>query len=202
MLNLPKATELNRPLSKKSIYEKFKLNTAAKDKFDADIRRLAIVGEVSPATVNIDAGTEIAAFYVVLVSLKTADYDEKNIGLIAKLIPQNLLLVLEHEGKAQLAVWRTKLLQTEWKPLAEHAVSLQGLNLDIVWQNIIVRIGGITLAQGNTLDEQIQANAERERIEKRIAQLERQARSEKQPRRKWELVEETKKLKNHMEVHD
>jgi hypothetical protein len=199
MLNLPKSTEMNRPLSKKSIYEKFKLNTAAKERFDADIRRLAIVGEVSPATVNIGAGSEVTSFYVVHIALKTADYDAKNIGLIAKLIPQNLLFVLEYEGKAQLAVWRTKLLKTEWKPLAEHGLSLQGLNLDVVWQNIIVQVGGITLEQDNSLDEQIQVNAERERITKKIEQLERQAWAEKQPKKKFELAGEIQRLKSEME---
>ncbi|HRT83005.1 MAG TPA: DUF4391 domain-containing protein, partial [Oscillospiraceae bacterium] len=49
MLGLPKSTELHRPLPKKTIYEKFQLNTAAKEKIDADISRLTIVNEISSA---------------------------------------------------------------------------------------------------------------------------------------------------------
>jgi hypothetical protein len=41
MLGLPKATEMNRLLPKKTIYEKFKLNTVERQRFDGDIRRLA-----------------------------------------------------------------------------------------------------------------------------------------------------------------
>lgn len=202
MLGLPKSTELNRPLPKKSIYEKFKLNTAAKDKFDADIKRLIIVDEVSPLSVNIEAGDEVSSFYVVLISLKTAEYDERNIGLIAKLIPQKLLFVLEYEGKAQLAVWHTKLMTTAWKSVDEHSVSLKGLNLDNVWQNIIIQTGGLELEEGNTIDEQIMTNAKREQITKKIEQLERQVRSEKQPKKKFELIQEIRRLSSECGVRN
>jgi hypothetical protein len=66
----------------------------------------------------------------------------------------------------------------------------------------IVLIGGVTIAEGNTLDEQIAADEERAKTLRRIEQLEKKARTEKQPRRKWELAEEVKKLKNTTEVHD
>jgi hypothetical protein len=64
-----------------------------------------------------------------------------------------------------------------------------------------VQIGGITVAEGNTLDEQIVADEEREKFMRRVEQLEKQARTEKQPRRKWELAEEVKRLKQQMEAH-
>ena len=40
MLGLPKSTEMNKQLPKKAIYAKFQMNTAAKDKVDADISRM------------------------------------------------------------------------------------------------------------------------------------------------------------------
>ena len=54
MLGLPKATELSRQLPKKAIYAKFSMNTAAKNRFDADISRITIVNEISPSTVAIN----------------------------------------------------------------------------------------------------------------------------------------------------
>lgn len=195
MYGLPQAAELNRPLPKKSIFAKFNLNTADRAKFDADIRRLAIVGEISPMTTNIAAGENVAAFYIIQVSLRTQYYDKKNIALLAKLIEQNMLFVLEYEGKARLAVFRARLLQSEWVPLEELAITLSGLNLDAVWENIIIQIGGVQIEQGNTLDEQLAIDEERAKLKRKIDQLERQARREKQPRRKFELVQEVKQLK-------
>lgn len=58
-----------------------------------------------------------------------------------------------------------------------------------------MQIGGITIDQGNTLDEQIAADEYRQKIEKEIAKLEKQARAEKQPKKKFELVQRVKALK-------
>jgi hypothetical protein len=198
MYGLPQATELYRQLPKKSIFAKFKLNAADRAKFDEDIRRLVITGEISPVTTNIPVGEKVASFYVIQVNLRTPDYDLKNIVLLARLIEQKMLYVLECEGKARLAVYRTKLLQSEWVPLEELTITLSGLNLDAVWENIIIQIGGVEMEQGNTLDEQLRIDEERAKLKRKIEQLERKARIEKQPRRKFELVQEVNKLKNEL----
>ena len=57
------------------------------------------------------------------------------------------------------------------------------------------QIGGITIDQGNTLDEQIVADEHRQKIEKEIAKLEKQVRTEKQPKKKFELEQRVKALK-------
>lgn len=195
MFGLPEKTELNKQLPKKAIYTKFSMNNTQKEKFDADISRIVIVNEISPATVNIAAGKEVSSFYVLLLSLKRTDYDTKTIELITKLIPQKMLLVLEYEGKACLAVWRTKLISTDWQSLDIINVSISGLDLDAVWDNAIMQIGGITVADGNTLDEQIAVNTEREKLLKEIERLEKKARAENQPKKKFEMVQQIKKFK-------
>jgi len=197
MLGLPKATEMNRPLPKKAIFDRFKPSPADRQRFDTEIRRLAIVHELSPATTNIAAGESVGAFYVVLVSLRGTEYDKRNLLLLAKLIDQNMLFVLEHEGMARLAACRAgKVVQSGSKPLDEWNIHLTGLNLEAVWENIITQIGDVEITEGKTLDQQLAADEERGKLLKKIERLEKQARSEKQPRRKWELVEEVQKLKN------
>lgn len=73
------------------------------------------------------------------------------------------------------------------------------MTLDKVWENIVVDIGGVSIADGNTLDEQIAADERQQKIEKEIAKLEKQARAEKQPKKKFELVQRIKKLSIEME---
>jgi hypothetical protein len=150
MLGLPKATELSKQLPKNAIYAKFQMNTAEKAKIDADISKITIVNEVSADKVHIAAGEQVKSFFVLLVALKKKDFDDKTIITISKLIPQNMLLVLECGDEAKLATYHTKLMQTEWKQKEELSVELKGLNLDSVWENIIMQIGGITIDQGNT----------------------------------------------------
>ena len=195
MLGLPESTDMNRPLPKKAIFDRFKPASVDRQRFDSEIRRLVIVNEISPATTNIAAGESIGSFYVVLVSLRGAECDKKNLGLLSKLIPQNILFVLEYNITACLAVYRAgRVIESEWKPLNEWKIKLTGLNLDTVWENVISQIGALEIVEGSTLDEQIIAAEERARLLQRIERLEKQARSEKQPRRKWELVEEVKQL--------
>lgn len=88
MYGLPQATVLNRPLYKKAVFEKFNLKTAERERFDADISKMALVARISPATVPALAeGQEIKGFYVLQVTLKHQEYDVKNILLLQKLIP-------------------------------------------------------------------------------------------------------------------
>ena len=136
MIGLPESTEMNRPLPKKAVFDRFKPNFADRQRFDAEIRRLAIVNEVSIATTNIAAGEKVSSFYVVQVSLRDENCGIKNIHFLSKLIAQNMLFVLECNDTARLAVFRAgKVVQSDRKPLEEWEVRLTGLNLDAVWKN-------------------------------------------------------------------
>lgn len=124
MLGLPKTTEMSKQLPKKAIYTKFQMNTAAKEKIDADISRITIVNEIAPNKVNIPSGEDVKSFFVLLVSLKKKEYDEKTIATLSKLIPQNILFVLEYENESRLAIYHTKVMQTAWMPTEEQRVEL------------------------------------------------------------------------------
>jgi hypothetical protein len=198
MLGLPKSTELNKLLPKKAIYAKFQMNTAQKERFDGEISRISIVGELSPATTGLAAGTAVRSIFVLLVALKHPDFQANTIAQISKLIDQNMLLILEHEGRRKLAIYHTKLIQTDWMP--DCTVTLKGLDLDAVWENLVVQVGGITIEQGNTLDQQIVADEKRAKLEKEIARLEKLARAEKQPKKKFELTQKIHKISEEMKV--
>ena len=200
MLGLPKTTEMSKQLPKKAIYTKFQMNTAAKEKIDADISRITIVNEIAPNKVNIPSGEYVKSFFVLLVSLKKKEYDEKTIATLSKLIPQNILFVIEYEDESKLAIYRTKVMQTAWMPTEEQKVELKGLNLDTVWENIVIAVGGVNIEKGNSLDEQIEINEKKQKLEKEIAKLEKQARAEKQPKKKFELVQAEKKLKEKLKL--
>lgn len=199
MLGLPKITEMSKQLPKKAIYAKFQMNTAAKEKIDADISRITIVNEIAPNKVNIPAGDEVKNFFVLLVSLKRKEFDEKTIVALSKLIPQNILFVLEYGGESKLAIYHTKIIQTDWKPTEEQRIELQGLNLDKVWENIVIVVGSVDIEQGNTLDEQIEVNEKRQKLEKEIAKVEKQAWAEKQPKKKFELAQRLKEYQKKLE---
>lgn len=200
MLGLPKSTELSKQLPKNAIYAKFQMNTIEKAKIDADISRITIVNEVSSEKINIADGELIKSFFVLQVALKKKDFEDKTIITISKLIPQNKLLILECGVEAKLAIYHTKLMQTDWKRKEDLSIELKGLDMDAVWENIIVQIGGIKIEQGNSLDKQIVLDEQRMKIQREIDRLTKMARNEKQPKKKFELVQKINKLKQELEV--
>ena len=198
MLGLPKVTELHKQLPKKAIYTKFKMNTAAKEKIDADISKIIIVNEVSPAKIHIPEGQRVKTFFVVQAILKKKDFAESTIATLSKLIEQNMLFILECGDEHKLAIYHTRLMQTSWQPKNSFELPLKGLTLDAVWENIVVQVGGVEIESGNTLDEQIAADDRRQRLQKEIDRLEKQARTEKQPNKKFELASKAKAMKKHL----
>lgn len=198
MLNLPKSTEMSKQLPKKAVYAKFQMNTAAKEKIDADISRITIVNEITPTKINIPAGEEVGSFFVLLVALKKKDFDERTIVTLSKLIPQNILFVLEFEGQSKLAIYHTKLMQTDWKPTDSCTIELRGLNLDKVWENIIKSLELGVWNEELSLDENLALHQKQDKLKKEIDKLEKQARAEKQPKKKFELAGKVKKLKEEL----
>ena len=172
MFDLPKTSEIRKPLHKKLIYEKYaaELSGNKKDKFDADISRMIITNEISEASVNIKATEEISAIFVLQVELKRKEYDDKNIIMISKLFGQKLLIVLHYENAYQLAICETRLLKSDWKNEEEISLRLNGLDLGSVWDNFVTQVSGINVQVGNTLVEQINVEAEKEKLRKQMGQ--------------------------------
>ena len=199
MLNLPEITELHKPLPKTQIYKKFQFNNAQQTKFDADISRIDIVNEVSLRTIpSIQQGKKINSIYVLSVTLKTKDYDSKNIEKISKIIPQNLVFALQYEEEIQLAVFCEKIFTTSWMHETKAKLELKGFNFDEVWENIIKQIEGGEWDSNLSLSENIELKERKEKLQKEIDKLEKLARKEIQPKKKFELVNKKRKLEEEL----
>ena len=218
MFQLPPATAINKPLYKKAVFEKFNLKATERDRFDADISRMALVARVSTATVpaltkgkaasereqselaqrlpsKSRLSKEIEGFYVLQVALKRKDYDSKNILMLQKLIPQKMVFAMQHEEQTQFCIFHTRLQQSEWMPTNEATIPLQGLSLDDVWNNIVATIGGLDAQAEESIEKQIINREQHEKLLRQIEALEKRCRTEKQTRKKFELHQQIIKLK-------
>ena len=114
-------------------------------------------------------------------------------------VGQNLLLVLEYQDECRLAIYHTKLIQSDWQKTADCTVTLRGLDLSAVWQNVVTQVGEIHVEEGNTLEQQIAVDERRAKVQKEVARLEKLARKEAQPKKKFELVKKLNKFKKEIE---
>lgn len=201
MLGLQQSTEVKRPLPKAQLYKRFDWKPSQRDSFDGDVSRLDFVNWIAPRTLPAVAeGIEVKEIFVIEVSLKTRNFDTKNILLLAKSIPQRVVYLLHYEEEYRLAIYHTKLFLSDWQFVIPNSLllTLKGLNLDVVWQNIVAFVGNVEVANGNTLSEQIRIDEERAKLIRQIESLERQMRSTSQPRRQRQIYSEIKKLKQQL----
>ena len=199
MYGLPQSTEIKKQLPKKAIYAKFNMPTSQREHFDADIARIDIEVGVSKATVPALAeGEEIKEFYVLGIQLKRKVYDPKNILMLTKLLPHKMVFSLHYEDEIQFAIYHTKLITSDWKQTDEATLSLSGLNLDAVWDNIVTHIGRIKISEGNTLAEQIKVEEMRTKVKAQIASLTQRLNKEKQFNRQMEINAEIKSLRKQL----
>lgn len=199
MFGLPGSTEIRKPVHKKLLYQKFpdELSGEKKERFDADISRIIITNEISEASVNIKSTEKIKSIFVVLVELKNKDYNDRNISLISRLFGQNLLMLLHFEDEYQLAIYETRLLKSEWK--IDFDLTLKGLDLSTVWDGFITEASGIVASEESTIVQQIEIEAEREKLRKIILDLESKARKETQSKKKFELFQRLKEYQKKLE---
>ena len=199
MYGLPDNCIINKPLYKKTVFEKFNLKSAERDRFDADISKMAIVAYVSPSKIPaLHEGQDVKEFYVLQIQLKHKDYDSKNILMLNKLIPQKMVFALEFDDNIQFCIFHTRLQQSEWVHASDATIPIKGLSLDDVWNNIVAEIGGLSNDKEETLEQQIIEREERENLLKQIDALEKRCRLEKQTRKKYELHQQLLKLKEEL----
>lgn len=194
MFDLPKTTEVRKPIHKKLIYSKFpmRLKGESRSSFDEEIGKIIVTNEISPVSVNIIEGTQVSTVFVLQVELKQKNYSEKNIILIAKMFGQNILLVLHHGDQYQLAIYETALFHSQWQTADKLQIQLMGLDMDAVWENLVMQVSGIEVRPGNSLDEQIALELEKVKLRKMMRELEMRARRELQSKKKFELFQRIK----------
>ena len=196
MFGLPASTVVNQPLPKKAFFEKFNLKAAERNRFDADISRMVIVARISQATVPaLVAGKDITGFYFVQVILKQKAYSDQCLLLLNKLVGQKMIFALQYGEETQFAVFHIRLLKSDWQKTESVSLDLKGLTLDDAWQNFISSIGDLDASSEQSIEQQIIKREEQEKLLRQIEILEKQCRTEKQTRKKYELHQEIQKLR-------
>ena len=213
MFDFPKSTEFNKRIPKQKFYENIDVSPALKKVFVEQIKLIHWRNKLAESTLNIAPGQAVTEIEVIEIKLTQPQLDEAVLRQMDKEIPYHILFVLTYGNKVQAwtgykeaaesgnnAFKVNKYYHTEWMLEDELTLEIEGLNMDAVWENIIVQIGGITVEQGNTLDEQIAVDEQRMKIQKEIDRLRKLAKNEKQPKKKFELAQQINKLKQELGV--
>lgn len=213
MLGLPVSTEFNKRIPKQKFYENIAVTPAMKKAFVEQIKIIYWRNKIAATTLNLAAGEQVTEIEGFEVRLSAPKLDESVLRQIDREIPYHILFLLEYEGKyravigyKEAAAGKTafkvdRYYSTDWLDEDDLPVHLEGLSLDAVYENFVRQIAGgaLTDENGTTLKESIEQQKQREQLEKQIAVLEAKIRKEKQPRKKFEMVQKLNGMKGEQE---
>lgn len=214
MIELPQGTAFNRRITKQKLYENLSVSAELKRIFIEQINVIYWRNKISPATVNIAAGEAVAEIQVIEIRLNQPGLDKRVLQLIDREIPYHILFLLVYEDQVQAWIGYKEQSQggttafkpgtyynTEWQPLNQISLRIEGLNMDSVYEGFIRQIARERLedTSGGGLKDAVARDERRQKLQKEIAALENKVHREKQFNIQVELNGELKKLKKELE---
>lgn len=207
MFDLPTTTEYNRKIPKQRFYENLSVSPSLKRLFVEQIQSIVWANKIAPSTVNVAVGKEVTEIEVFRISLTSDVLSEDVLLQMDKQIPYHIVFILENKSNYQLWIGFKELIttgssnafkvnkyfHTEWLAEQDLHIRLNGMDMDSVYENLVRHFGDMD-GKGNSLSEQIAADEQRVKIEKEIELLTKKMNAEKQPNKKFKLMQKIKKL--------
>ena len=200
MLGLPRSTEVNRRVAKEKLYQNAALVPRTREMIKDQIDSVFWRNKLADSTMAISAGETVAEIQIFEIQLRQRELDKRVLPAIAKAIPYKILFILVFGDEAQ--VWievSGTFYNTDWQPLGGFALKFEGLNLDAVYENLARQISGGRLGTEGDIEEAVDRDKQRQRLEHDIAALEKKLLREKQFNKQVELNGELKRLRAELE---
>jgi hypothetical protein len=207
-MTFPSSTIFNHRIPKTKFYENLDIDSTIKRLFINQIDTIIWQNKLSASTLNVEKGELVEEIEVFLITLNQAEINTKILRIIDENIPYHILFLLKYEDTIKIAIaykemsagqGLNKVLRyfiTDSQPENEAGVSLSGLSMDALYENLIRQIAGDKLPwkDGDSLREVVLRAEKWEEIDKHIAILQGKMHNEKQFNRQVELHEEIKRL--------
>ena len=213
-MQFPKSTEFNKRIPKQKFYENLTITPQLKRQFTDQIKGIWWKHKIAATTTNITIGEHVNEIEVFEIKLTSGEIDEAVLRQIDKEIPYHILFLLESEGKYQAwigykeanaagvtAFKVTAYYHTEWMDKENLPLAVEGLSLDAVYENLVRQVAGNqpTNFGKKDLKDAVEQDIKHQQVTKEIARLNKLAYAEKQPKKKFELFQQIKKLQQELE---
>lgn len=174
MYKLPANTEVQRPLPKSAIYKKYNVYAGLQRHIDSYIGKITISNMIDTYKVPaLSDDPDMKRISVMTLETKQQVADKAILFALQKLIPQTMVFALHYLRQTCFAVIHNgNLFCSQWQNDDEAELPLRGSSIREVWENLVKFIGRIEIQGSNSLDEQINLNARRKKIEAEIERLE------------------------------
>ena len=200
MLGLPRSTEVNRRVAKEKLYQNAALVPQTREMIKDQIDSVFWRNKLADSTMAISAGETVAEIQIFEIQLRQRELDKRVLPAIAKAIPYKILFILVFGDEAQVWIEASgTFYNTDWQPLGGFMLRFDGLNLDAVYENLARQISGGRLGTDGDIEEAVDRDKKRQKLERDIAALGKRLLREKQFNKQVELNGELKRLKKELE---
>ena len=210
-MDFPKTTQVNKRIPKQKFYENLAVSPQVKRLFVEDVKGIYWANKIAPTTLSVTQGPQVGEIEVFRVLLARADIDEAVLRQIDKGIPYHILFVLEHEENFRFCIAYKEVSDSgacskseryyysPWMDQESAALSLNGLTMDEIYEDLIRQIAGAALvAETGSVKEDIALSQHQAALLREIEKLTKKARAEKQPKKKFELSQQVNRLKKEL----
>ena len=205
----PSNTVVNVKVPKKSFYENLTVNTANKRIFIDQISAIWWRYKLTADTLAVAPSETIDEIEIFEIELTTKIFDSSILRLIDKGIPYHTIFILTYNDESQLWIaYKEKTsgdtlsvssyYHTDFAPSESINLSAEGLSLDEVYANLFYAISGLQKDCSKPLKDAIIEYEKHQKLEKEIAQLEKQLRKETQPKKKFELHQQIQLMRKEL----
>jgi len=201
MLGLPRSTQVNRRVAKEKLYQNAALTPQTREMIKDQIDSVFWRNKLADSTMAISAGETVAEIQIFEIQLRQRELDKRVLPAIAKAIPYKILFILVFGDEAQVWIEASgTFYNTDWQPLGGFMLKFDGLNLDAVYENLARQISGGRLGTDGDIEEAVDRDKQRQRLERDIVALEKKLLREKQFNKQVELNGELRRLRAELEV--
>lgn len=200
MLNLPKATVVNRRITKERIYANASLTTQVKDLIKAQVDIIMWRNKLASSTISVAPGENVTEIQVFELAIRQKNLDRRVLSAIAKAIPYKIIFVLKFNN--QLQAWAEvsgTFYSTSWFDYEKLSLRIEGLNLDEVYDNLVRQIAGGRLVNNLEIKVAVERDKRKQKLIREISALEKKVFREKQFNKQVAFNKELKRLRKELE---
>ena len=198
-MDLPASTVFNRFVPKEKFYNKTPISSKLRQQFTDEIEKIKWTNKIAPDTLNITS-KEYAELQVFEITLKKSELNMSVLKHIDTLIPYPILFILKRANTTKAVISHKVLslknedlmivdsyFETPWSQ--DLKLELKGRSVDEIYRNYLYQIAPqlIKICTAN-IKETIEANREREKIQKQIDAINKKIANEPSLAKKQELA--------------
>ena len=213
MIHFPESTKVGLKVPKEKFYANMEMTADMKRRFINLIDHIVWQYKLSETTLNVEKATMVVEIDVFEVYMKVKDINTALYDFIERNFPRHTLFVLIYEEEANFLVsykepianrpGKFKILekfQTDWMPMPQLELTIDGLNMDQVYESLVRQIGKIKVDQESPLDisQSIMNQQTKEKLQKQILLLEKKMHNEKQFNIQLKISNEIKSLEKEL----